>query len=129
MLSSGPSSSDSGRPGARGQQHLLAKRVCGAYGSAPGSGNMTLETRLLAVRSGPCDLGTGPRTRAPAFGLWLKALRPGLRVLRCPRPKLHWDLRSVFRAPDVGLRRTAPGSAPIAVVTNIPVPPMVVPAL
>lgn len=74
MLSSGPSSrlrpspSPCGQPGASGQ-HLLAKPVSGACGSAPGSGNPTLKTRLLAVRSGFCHLGTGLRTRTSAFGV------------------------------------------------------------
>ena len=72
MLSSGPSSrprpspSPCGQPGASGR-HLLAKPVSGACGSAPGSGNPTLKTRLLAVRSGFCHLGTGLQTRTSAF--------------------------------------------------------------
>lgn len=80
------SPSRSGLSGAR-RQHLLAKPVRGACGSALGSGNPTLETRLLdALRFLPCvygapdlnlcvwEFGSGPCT--PSSGLLAWTLRP-----------------------------------------------------
>lgn len=87
--------------GARGQ-HLLAKPVRGSCGSALGSGNRTLETRLLAMRSGFCHVGTELRTRASAF----RGLAQG------PMPLV---LRSQH-----GLCAPASDSAPPVMVTIIP---------
>lgn len=118
------SPSRSGLPGAC-PQHLLAKLVRDACRGALGSGNRTLETGPLAVSSGFCLLGTGLRTQASAFGVWLRALRPGLTTLCSPCPKgAFWTLRPWFRAPNAGLCAPALGSAPLAVGINISAMPV-----
>lgn len=71
------SPSQSGLPGAHGQ-YLSAVQTSGPCGRDPGPSNRTRETRLLAVRSGFCHLGTSLPTRASRFGVWLGALSPGL---------------------------------------------------